>query len=139
MIARVRMERVLSYILVALLVAMAAGCDRGDEQGTTTPTPVALEPCSYGARTKSPNAAGWGGKVAGISCKEAGQFIQDEFLPTGVAPIGQPSRHAPPPEKRGGGAVAGFDCQWRQYKRQPGWYHVACAREAQRFTFNLTP
>jgi hypothetical protein len=86
-------------------------------------------------------AAGYNGKVNGISCSAAGSYIVDSFIGGFHESLARQSgsvqhliRYGHPDTYRS----AGFECRHRSLSDESGWA-LACQRGAQKVAFTFTP
>jgi hypothetical protein len=120
------------WLAASTLVLFAYGC------GTQSPPAVgaALTTCPTSA--PGTTAGNWDGKVSGISCAAAGQFIEQHGL-SGLhrAYKGKLTLGAIPHSKPGRYRSAGFTCDFAPFRKGNAGWHVSCAHSQQRLSFSV--
>jgi hypothetical protein len=123
-----------SCLLASALAVLASGCGSGS---SSTQTQAALAKCPF---HKGITAAGWSGRVSGISCAEAGKFIEHHALDD-LFPLAQ-AKASTTAEiralKPGNYTSAGFGCHYVSLRNGQGW-HVNCEHSQQVVDFLVTP
>jgi len=84
------------------------------------------------------SAAGWGGRVARISCGAAGQLIERHWLRDFPRPPHTSTRPAIRHSQPGSFDSAGFRCEYRPLQSGGGW-RLSCSRAKALVVFRFTP
>lgn len=128
-------------------IALLAGC--GGDDGGAVPPESDLQTCAetQAGFGDSASAAQWGGKVAGISCANAGAVIEGEFLRFFAEEALAP-KPSPDPEEfearaeaigPSEAAVGGFTCAWESYDAALGGWPILCEGDGQTIAWEFTP
>jgi hypothetical protein len=127
---------VTTCLLASALAALACGCGSGGSSSTTTE--AALRTCPPPGPKDSFVAGGWSGKVSGISCGDAGRFIEHHALED-LMPFAKSTKLAAiRASKPGDFSSAGFNCHYAPLRGGHGW-HVTCSHAQQTVDFLVTP
>lgn len=128
-------------------IALFAGCGGDDDDAAKTDADLQACAAEQGGFGDSASAALWGGKVAGISCADAGAVIEGEFLrffaeeALAPTPSPDPEEFAARAEAIGPSetAVGGFTCAWESYDAALGGWPILCEGDGQAIAWEFTP
>ncbi len=133
---------------LALLAALAllAGCG-GDDGGAVQTADLQTCVAKQSGFGDSASAAQWRGKVAGISCADAGALIEGEFIEffAEEALVPKPSSDLEEFENRAKAIgpfeapVAGFACALDTYSASLGGWPILCEGAGQAIAWVFTP